>query len=129
MLRKKGFTLIEVLIVAIILGSRATRALPQFNKTVERARRSEALTNVAAVQTGLKIYALDHDTDYSAASLANIDSDITEKYWAISLSGLGVGTYVITATRDAGAHSDYASETIILNQAGTWSGTYDYVPS
>jgi type IV pilus assembly protein PilE len=130
MLRKKGFTLIEVLIVVIILGILATLALPQFTKTVERAKRSEALTNIAAVQTGLKIYVLEQDGDYTDATLGGLDSEITEKYWAITISGLGVGTYTITATRDASAHADYASKTLIIDQDGDWSSsTYPFVPS
>ena len=47
--KKKGFTLIELLVVVMILGILSSIALPQYRRSVERARVAEALTLMRAV--------------------------------------------------------------------------------
>ena len=60
MTTKKGFTLIEVLIVVIILGILATLAVPQFTRMISRARMAEAWAGLGAVRTAQSIYWMEH---------------------------------------------------------------------
>jgi prepilin-type N-terminal cleavage/methylation domain-containing protein len=62
MIGKRGFTLIEVLIVVIILGILATIAVPQFTKMMYRARTAEAYSTMGALKTALEVYKLEHTT-------------------------------------------------------------------
>jgi type IV pilus assembly protein PilA len=68
---KRGFTLIEVLIVIIILGILATLAIPQFTKMVKRAYLAEAWTGLGALKTAQEVYYMEDGTTF-----ANVIDDL-----------------------------------------------------
>ena len=57
--KKRGFTLLEVLIVVIIIGILAGIALPQYMSTLEKARSAEAMTNLGTLRSAMERHWLD----------------------------------------------------------------------
>ena len=53
---KKGFTLIELMIVVAIIGILAAIAIPNFLKFQAKSKMSEAKTNLGAIYTGETSY-------------------------------------------------------------------------
>ncbi|MDD4004014.1 MAG: prepilin-type N-terminal cleavage/methylation domain-containing protein [Elusimicrobiaceae bacterium] len=53
---RKGFTLIELLVVILIIGILASIAVPQYFKTVEKARVGEATSALASVRAAADRY-------------------------------------------------------------------------
>ena len=63
---KKGFTLIELLVVVLIIGILAAVAMPQYEKTVWKARVSEALVMLRAIRRHHQLCTLEKG-DYCGA--------------------------------------------------------------
>ena len=59
-MKNKAFTLIELLVVVLIIGILAAIALPQYERAVEKARLSEALTNIRTMENALDLYVLEN---------------------------------------------------------------------
>jgi len=55
-MKKKGFTLLELLIVVIIISILAVIALPQYIKTIEKARSVEAVINIGSLRVAIERY-------------------------------------------------------------------------
>lgn len=59
-INKKGFTLIEILVVVLIIGILAAIALPQYRKVVEESKVSEALVNIKAIEHSMRMYLINN---------------------------------------------------------------------
>ena len=68
LLKKKGFTLIELMIVVAIIGILAAIAIPNFIKFQARSKTGEAKANLKGIFTSEKSYYQEHDS-YNADML------------------------------------------------------------
>jgi len=59
---EKGFTLIELMVVIVILGILAGLVLPRFMGRTEEARRTKARIQIENLEGALKLYKLDSGT-------------------------------------------------------------------
>ena len=59
---KRGFTLIELMIVVVIVGILATLLIPKIMERPEEARRIKAKTDIRTLEGALKLYKLDTTT-------------------------------------------------------------------
>ena len=69
-----GFTLLEVLVVIIIIGSMAALVIPSYSVHIERVRASEGVSNLTALLAAQKRYQLENSI--YAVSLASLDIDV-----------------------------------------------------
>ena len=60
-MKRKGFTLIELMIVVAIIAILASIAIPQYKKFQLKAKTSEAKSNIGAIRSAEETYAAEHD--------------------------------------------------------------------
>jgi prepilin-type N-terminal cleavage/methylation domain-containing protein len=119
---RKGFTLVEVLIVVIIIGILASIGIPQFAASIEKAKGGEARAGLGHIQTGEKVYYA--ESEYYTGNTADLDITLTQKFWTFSIATPTSVTYIATATRSGGTHS---GQVITMDQAGTVAGNWEYL--
>ena len=74
---KKAFTLIELLVVVLIIGILSAVALPQYQKAVQRARLSEILVRLNAMQKAVELYMLENgNPNFYSINLDEIYPDV-----------------------------------------------------
>ena len=98
-----GFTLIELLVVVLIIGILSSVALPQYTKTVKRARAAEAWTIGKTYFDAQDVYFLENGVFASSLEDLTIALPINEEKWDVALAAGGylggeVGSSFLTIT-------------------------------
>jgi type IV pilus assembly protein PilA len=105
---KKGFTLIELMIVVAIIGILAAIAIPNFMNYQCKARQSEAKSNLGAIRTAQEVYFAEKN-NYAAttAQIAWATKGVTDYTYSISNTDSDVDfTATATATNFKGTKTD-----------------------
>ena len=125
---RKGFTLLELIVVIIIIGILATLGFTQYTKMVEKGRTAEARSILGTIRTAQESYYLENGsyaTSLSSLPVEAPSSCTTTHYFSYSTDGT-----TTTATRcTSGGKTPNASSsyTITLNlSTGAWGGTAGY---
>ena len=74
--KRKGFTLLELMIVVIIIGILASLAIPRFIKAVDKARKGTATAMLSAIRSSVLRYYAEYDYNYPTTTDA-LDLSLT----------------------------------------------------
>jgi len=58
---QKGFTLVELMVVVVIIGVLVAIAVPVYNNVSEKARLNAHLANIRAIEGAVEVYKADND--------------------------------------------------------------------
>jgi len=113
---KKGFTLVELLIVVIIIGILVTLALPQYQKIANRAKWAEAVELASSIKSAQNLYRTEHDntnatsidqlSDPGVLSLPSIDG----RRFTFDLSADGYIIYAVRKTNAGYTTDDFTTK-------------------
>ena len=140
---KKGFTLLELVVVIIILGVLATLGIQQYGRMVERARGAEARTILGQIRSAAAAYRLERGSlDGFNNTLAGIGTSTDQipsacratHYFSYTVNNAAGDAFTATATRcTAGGKTPNAATAFTLtlttdfaNGTDVWGGTGGY---
>lgn len=90
---KRGFTLVEILIVVVILGILAAIVVPQFTQASTEAKLNSLCSNLQSLRSQIELFKVQHND--VAPNLATFEAEMTEtSSIALATSGDKVRTSV-----------------------------------
>jgi type IV pilus assembly protein PilA len=118
---RKGFTLVELAVVIVIIGVLAAFGVPRFLKSVERSKAAEAFAYLAAVRSSQERYQAQNGI-YAADPTALDIVAGAPKYFTVGTIAAGStgslqDSWTLTLTR-TGASAGYGAYTVIFTQSG-----------
>ena len=108
--RRRGFTMIELMVVVVIVALLAAMAVPIYKKYVKSSRVSEATTRIGEILTASRSWAMDHqnaggDPTWPSKGGGIVDLSASPNFTYAFTSGAGTNarttTLRITATGKA----------------------------
>ena len=134
-MNRKGFTLLELILVVIILGILASLGTVQYTKMIEKGRTAEAKIILGQIRTAQEAYKLEFGTYASALSNLPVSAPTTcpatggetaTHYFAYSADGTA-GTATRCGTDTGKSPGSATAYTITLNYAtGAFGGSAGY---
>jgi prepilin-type N-terminal cleavage/methylation domain-containing protein len=118
---RKGFTLVELAVVIIIIGILASFAVPRFLDSVERSKAGEAFNYLSAVRSAQERYQVRQGT--YADDISKLDIQMQEpKYFTVGTPAAGStssleDSWTLTMTR-SGASGGYGAYTVVFTDQG-----------
>ena len=124
---RRGFSLLEVMIVVVIIGILATLAYPSLEGYLQRSKQTEAKVGLSAVYTAQKIYFAINQT--YADSLSNLDVQLEtggSSRYSITLTG---SSSSFTATAKGNLDDDAVLDNWTIDQNKTLQNTVSDITS
>lgn len=120
-MKSKGFSLIELMIVVVIIGILAAVGLPSYKRHIQQSKVTEGISELATMRVKLEQYFQDNRTYESACDAGNLAAPSSGlKNFAITCPTLTASTYKIVAT----GKNDISNFVYTVNHKNEKSSTF-----
>ena len=122
---RKGFTLVELAVVIVIIGVLAAFGVPRFLKSVERSKAAEAFAYLSSVRAAQERYQAREGT--YADNISKLDINVSApRYFSIPTGGAIAAGATTGGLQDSwtmpltrlGASAGYGAYTVVFTQDG-----------
>jgi type IV pilus assembly protein PilA len=132
---RKGFTLIELMVVIFIVGILAAVAIPIMRGRIDSAKWSEGKAGAGSIRTAARAYQAEKGPAYAYVGTSLTDlgfaaGDLDGKYFTVASYSIvftavigNYDTYIITVDASDSTSPDKPTvpDQVTLNQAGAWT--------
>ena len=91
---KRGFTLVEILIVVVILGILAAIVIPQFTGASTQAKLSALVSDLQTMRSQIELYKLEHNEQLPSAAAVGFELALTGQTTVLGAAGTDYGPYL-----------------------------------
>jgi type IV pilus assembly protein PilE len=120
----RGFTLIELMIVVVVVAILATVAMPAFMDQVRKSRRADAITSLNKIAQAQERWRANNATYGSSLASTGLNvANPSSGYYTLSVTGATATAYSATATA-AGSQSNDAKCTSFTVAMNNGESTY-----
>ena len=125
---KRGFTLLELIVVIIIIGILGTLGFTQYTRVIEKGRTAEAKAILGQIRTTQEAYKLENGA--YTATIGNLAVEVptactTTHYFSYSVDATtGTATRCTAGGKTPNATSSY--NITLTYSTGVWGGTTGY---
>ncbi len=91
---KRGFTLVEILIVVVILGILAAIVIPQFTGASTQAKLSALVSDLQTMRSQIELYKLEHNEQLPGGGTASFELALTGPTDVAGAVGTDYGPYL-----------------------------------
>ena len=125
----KGFTLIELMIVVVIIGILAALAIPRFMQATTKSKQSEAKQILKQIYTMNRAYRQEHGVYHNDLDILGVEISTEARYsYAITFPTANDVDFLATATADVeDLDDDDAVDEWTIDEDGVLTCTYDDV--
>ncbi len=115
---QKGFSLVELTIVVVILGVLSMLAVPRYQTAVERSKASESFAYLAQIEAGQARYAARHGQYCKKVTDLDMDIDAPEHFKVGNFTSSNWETKWECKLTRSGAASGFGAYTVVWDQEG-----------